>query len=52
VVANRRVTRDVSLASHQVLSADGEVWDAMLNQADLSKNANKSGWLLRAQEKR
>ncbi|EJD55242.1 PARP-domain-containing protein [Auricularia subglabra TFB-10046 SS5] len=27
--------------SHQVYSSDGEVWDAMLNQTDLNKNANK-----------
>jgi len=28
-------------ATHQVYSSDGEVWDATLNQTDLSKNANK-----------
>ena len=27
--------------THQVLSMNGEVWDAMLNQTDLTKNANK-----------
>ncbi|KZV95622.1 PARP-domain-containing protein [Exidia glandulosa HHB12029] len=27
--------------THQVLSADGDVWDGMLNQTDLGKNANK-----------
>ena len=28
-------------ATHQVYTSDGEVWDATLNQTDLSKNANK-----------
>lgn len=28
-------------ATHQVCASDGEVWDATLNQTDLSKNANK-----------
>jgi len=28
-------------ATHQVYASDGEVWDATLNQTDLSKNANK-----------
>lgn len=28
-------------ATHQVHASGGEVWDATLNQTDLSKNANK-----------
>ena len=28
-------------ATHQVYASEGEVWDATLNQTDLSKNANK-----------
>lgn len=28
-------------ATHQVYASDGEVWDATLNQTNLSKNANK-----------
>ena len=31
----------VPVATHQVYTTDGEVWDATLNQTDLSKNANK-----------
>ncbi|TFY57593.1 hypothetical protein EVG20_g8485 [Dentipellis fragilis] len=27
--------------THQVYASDGEVWDAMLNQTDIGKNANK-----------
>ncbi|KAF9652042.1 PARP-domain-containing protein [Thelephora ganbajun] len=29
------------VATHQVYAGNGEVWDATLNQTDLSKNANK-----------
>ena len=36
-IINARVTA----ATHQVYVSDGEVWDATLNQTDLSKNANK-----------
>ena len=37
IIINTRVTA----ATHQVYASDGEVWDATLNQTDLSKNANK-----------
>lgn len=36
VINVRRAT-----ATHQVHASGGEVWDATLNQTDLSKNANK-----------
>lgn len=32
-------------ATHQVYAGDMEVWDATLNQTDLSKNANKCAFL-------
>ena len=33
-------------ATHQVYASDGEVWDATLNQTDLSKNVNKCVFLI------
>lgn len=35
------IDASVTAATHQVYASDGEVWDATLNQTDLSKNANK-----------
>ena len=37
-------------ATHQVYAGDGEVWDATLNQTDLSKNANKCVSLVSSRE--
>ena len=37
-------------ATHQVYTSDGEVWDATLNQTDLSKNANKCVFFISSRE--